>query len=120
MPGSGWITEEIREVTLGEPGIVVEERVVRSSARRRLVYHWIEGTDGFADEVRRSLLGLDQSPWHRRRESVVIRLSTALEGFRHESREKAEARLERFYRKLRGNLDALDQQLTRKKFSGFS
>ena len=120
VPGSGWITEEIRNLTIGEPGIVVEERVVRSSARRRLVFHWIEGTDGFADEVWRSLLGLDHSPWHRRRESLVVRISTALDGPRGESRQKAEARLERFYHKLRGNLDAIDRQLARKMFSEFS
>ncbi len=120
IPGSGWVTEEVRKVTIGDPGIVVEERVVRSAARRRLVYHWIEGTDGFADEVRRSLLALDQSPWHRRRDSVVIRLSTPLDGIRSEAREKAEARLGHFYQELRNNLEALDRQLARKMFSGFS
>ena len=120
IPGSGWITEEVREINLGDPGIVVEERIVRSNARRRLVYHWIEGTDGYVDEVWRSLVALDQSSWRRPRESVVVRLSTPLEVARGDPREKARARLERFYRELRGDLDALDRQLTWKRFSGFS
>ena len=91
----------------------VDLSVVRKAARRRLVAHWVEGDDGTLSESLRWLLALDQSPWQRDRDSLVVRMSTGLEGTEPADREAATQRLRRFYRTLRRPLERIGRSLDR-------
>ena len=115
LPGSGWVVEEDTVVERGETTLAV--RVVRSRGQRRLVYHWVEGSAGFIAEASRVALALDQSPWRRQRDSVVIRISTALESGDPASRARAEDLLQSFQQILLKPLEELDRILSRKSFS---
>jgi EpsI family protein len=117
LPGSGWVVEDRWTAPLGSRGRPVAARILRRETQRRLVYHWYEGTAGFADEAWRSLLALDATPWRRDREAAVIRLTTELSGPGAEARREAEERMARFYRLLEEPLGRIDARLVRKTFS---
>ncbi len=102
------------ELAAGRPAEVL---VARSGFKRRLIYHWVEGSAGFGDELRRMLFALDRSHWRRDRQAVVVRVSTSLEGTDSEAREAARERIESFYRLLAPRLRDIDTRLSRKTFS---
>jgi hypothetical protein len=97
MPDGGWVieNEEITSLGLAHPNVVV--RQIRRGTKRRLIYHWYEGSRGFCDEVFRALLALDQSPFRRPEASVVVRLGTELSGTSKSARRRAERRLRLFF-----------------------
>lgn len=103
VPGSGWIVEEsgIRE----RGGREVAESVARRGTSRRLVHHWVEGSDGLAIESLRALLALDAA-FARDRIPVVVRLSTPLQGG-PEGRRAAAERLVEFRHLLDDSLKKL-------------
>ncbi len=117
LPGAGWIVEERGTATLEPGGREVGAQVIRAGARRRLVYHWYQGTRGLGNEVVRSLLALDASPLRRPGAALVVRLSTGLEGRDPASRGDAEGRLRRFFEALRERLALLDHRRAWKSFS---
>jgi len=117
LPGSGWVAEETWTAALARGGHPIAARVLRRETRRSLVYHWYEGTAGPADEVWRGLLALDRTPWRRRRDAAVVRLSTEISGPGPEARRQAEERMDRFLRLLEEPLARIDARLARKTFS---
>jgi hypothetical protein len=94
-------------------------RVCRRRTARQLVYFWIEGSDGIGDEIWRSLLGLDQSRWRRRRDALLVRMGTEIDGSDANALEAAERRLAEFLALLEPSLDRLDRRYPRKTFSDF-
>jgi exosortase len=119
VPGSGWVTEERHTTRLGERLIDVEVRICRRRTSRQLVYFWIEGSAGLGDEIWRSLVGLDQSRWRRRRDALLIRMGTEINGSGPEAVRAAEARVAEFFELIEPNLERLDQRYPRKTFSKF-
>jgi exosortase len=109
FPGSGWWIERTESVVVEPDQRPVRLRVVRfgNGARRKLVFDWKEGTDGFVDEVVRAAAALDRSGWARPREGVSIRISTRLRDLSDTERSAALARLSGFYRTFRPLLDDL-------------
>jgi exosortase len=119
VPGSGWVTESRHTIRLGKRPSDVEVRVCRRRTARQLVYFWIEGSDGIGDEIWRSLLGLDQSRWRRRRDALLVRMGTEIDGSDANALEAAERRLAEFLALLEPSLDRLDRRYPRKTFSDF-
>jgi exosortase len=101
IPGGGWIIESQEVTSLGRAGPTVVVRQIRRGKKRRLIYHWYEGSTGFGDEVFRALLALDYSPFRRPEASVVVRLGTHLTSTSKADRRRAERRLRRFIRDSR-------------------
>jgi exosortase/archaeosortase family protein len=106
LPGSGWNTYESGEMELDPGGIEATWRVAVSGTRRYFVVSWQENAGGVWEESLRSLLGLDLSPFRRPGEAIVVRLATDLPGMDPSDRAIAAARLWKFYRDLRPELDA--------------
>lgn len=119
VPGSGWVTEERFESSIGERRIPLQARVCRRRTERRLVYYWSEGAEALSAEILRSGLALDQSRWRRRRDALVLRLSTPLDGAGPEALQRSEQRLAAFYTLLEPHLDRIDRRYPRKRFSSF-
>lgn len=119
VPGSGWVTEARYETSIGKRKTPVEARICRRRTDRRLVYYWFEGAEGPGSEIWRSALALDQSRWRRRRDALVLRISTPLAGTGSEARHSSEQRLEEFHALLESNLERLDRRYPRKRFSDF-
>ncbi|MFP8881697.1 MAG: exosortase/archaeosortase family protein, partial [Myxococcota bacterium] len=109
LPGSGWWIEQTESIVLEPDERPVRLRVIRfgRGARRKLVFDWREGTDGFGDEVVRAATALDKSAWARSREGVSIRISTRLDDLSDTERRVAVARLRAFYRAFRPLFDQL-------------
>jgi len=106
LPGSGWNTFEQGVLRWEQDGTEATWRVAVSGTRRYLVVSWQENATGLWEESLRSLLGLDQSPFRRSGEAVIVRLATNMVGTEASNRKAAEDRLRRFYADLRPKLDA--------------
>jgi hypothetical protein len=100
--GRGWIVEEVRPETFAG-GMRGERVVARSEGRRVLSWVWYVGVDGVWVETLRSLLALDQSPFHLTRSAYVVRLSTEL-GAGEPDLPRADRRLRSLARSLGANL----------------
>jgi len=119
VPGSGWVTEDRFELSLGPERERVEGRICRRRTERRLVYYWMEGAEPLAAEIWRSGAALDQSRWRRRRDALVLRLSTPLQGSSPDALRASTERMEAFFELLRPSLDRIDRRYPRKSFSSF-
>jgi len=123
-PGSGWIIEERGRASLGPGDREVDALVERSTTRRLLVLHWVDGSADPLPEALRSLLALDLIPWRQIRDPLVVRLATEIGGPGPEERRQAEARLQRFWLSLRVGVEYLvhdlDRSSTRSRRKGFS
>jgi EpsI family protein len=106
FPGRGWHVEEQGVEEVGRPPWQVDRKVARSLGTRILIYHWYEGSEGFARETLRALLATDQSPLRRSGGAWVVRISTVVEPTPL-GREQADARLEQFAELLRPALAEL-------------
>lgn len=104
VPGSGWIIEESGFRQIAGRSVLV--RVVRRGTRRLLIFHWREGSSGWAEETLRTALALDTSPWQRVRVPVVVRLMAAV-GAQPAIRQATEARLAAFMEALDPHLEGL-------------
>jgi hypothetical protein len=69
------------------------------------------------DEIVRSLVSLDASPWHRPADVLAIRISTEVVGATRGAFEKARSRLDSFESALKPDLRRLRDKLGRKRIS---
>jgi EpsI family protein len=106
-PGSGWWSEETRQITLQPGDRPVRVNVLRygTGGRRQLAFDWTEGTKGLGDETFRFVTALDNSAWSRPREGVAIRISTPLSSTAPSRQAAAEGLLLDFYRSFQPKLD---------------
>jgi EpsI family protein len=106
-PGSGWWSEETRQISLKPDGRRAQVNVLRygTGGRRMLAFNWTEGSKGLGDEIFRFATALDNSAWGRPREGVAVRISTPLHSASPSRQAAAEALLLDFYRSLRPKLD---------------
>jgi EpsI family protein len=111
-PGTGWWSEETRQISLQPDGRPARVNVLRygTGGRRKLAFDWTEGSEGLGDEIFRFAAGLDSSAWGRPREGVAVRISTPLPNTRPARQAAAEALLLDFYRSLRPKLDLVGFQ----------
>jgi EpsI family protein len=106
-PGSGWWSEETRQISLQPDGRPARVNVLRygTGGRRALAFDWTEGGEGLGGEIFRFVTALDNSAWRRPREGVAVRISTPLQNTSPSRQAAAEALLLDFYRSLRPKLD---------------
>jgi EpsI family protein len=106
-PGTGWWTEETRQISLPPDGRQARVNVLRygTGGRRMLAFDWTEGGDGLFGETLRFVTAVDTSAWGRPREGVAVRISTPLLNPTPSRQAAAEALLLDFYRSLRPKLD---------------
>jgi EpsI family protein len=106
-PGTGWWTEETRQISLPPDGRTARVNVLRygTGGRRMLAFDWTEGGEGLVGETFRFVTALDTSAWGRPREGVAVRISTPLLNQAPSRQAAAEALLLDFYRSLRPKLD---------------
>jgi len=111
-PGSGWWSEETRQISLPPDGRPARVNVLRygTGGRRKLVFDWTEGGEGLGGEIFRFATALDSSAWGRPREGVAVRISTPLLNTSPSRQAAAEALLLDFYRSLRPKLDLVGFQ----------
>jgi EpsI family protein len=111
-PGSGWWSEETRQISLPPDGRQVRVSVLRygTGGRRKLAFDWAEGSEGLGDEIFRFATALDSSAWARPREGVAVRISTPLRNTTPSRQADAEALLLDFYRSVRPKLDLVGFQ----------
>ena len=107
LPGSGWIVDERGKASLEPDQRAVDALVERSATRRLLVYHFRDGSAALLPEALRSLSAVDATPWSQIRDPLVVRLATEIGGPGEGERRQAEARLQRFWLSLRGDLEKL-------------
>ena len=109
-PGSGWIVEERGQRQPGFPRRGRRRRragrALRDPPAARLP---LGGWERGACCARRcaACSALDATPWPQIRDPLVVRLSTEIGGPGAEERRQAEARLQRFWVSLRGDLEKL-------------
>jgi len=111
-PGSGWWSEETRQILLPPDGRPARVNVLRygTGGRRKLAFDWTEGGDGLGSEIFRFATALDSSAWGRAREGVAVRISTPLQNTSPSRQAAAEALLLDFYRSIRPKLDLVGFQ----------
>ena len=111
-PGSGWWSEETRQILLQPDGRPARVNVLRygTGGRRKLAFDWTEGSEGLGDEIFRFATALDTSALGRPREGVAVRISTPLQNPSPSRQAAAEALLLDFYRSLRPKLDLVGFQ----------
>jgi exosortase len=79
LPGAGWVVEDRRTVELPGVGTPVELLRLRDPVgSRALAYRWFEGVGSSGEELTRSLLSLDRSPFRRPGRAIVVRVLTPL------------------------------------------
>jgi EpsI family protein len=106
-PGSGWWSEETRQIVLQPDGRPARVNVLRygTGGRRQLAFDWKEGGGGLGDEIFRFATAIDNSAWSRPREGIAVRISTPLQNTSPSRQAAAEALLLDFYRSVRPKLD---------------
>lgn len=104
LPGSGWKVLETRVIDVDWTDSDVHEIIVAGHRRLKLIYHWYEGTPGLCTEMKRAVLGLENSELRLQHELRVFRVSTNLPSLTA-AREAATERVEKFARKVRVSLD---------------
>ena len=111
-PGSGWWSEETRQISLQPDGRPARVNVLRygTGGRRKLAFDWTEGGGGLGGEIFRFATALDSSAWGRPREGVAVRISTPLLDTGPSRQAAAEALLLDFYRSVRPKLDLVGFQ----------
>jgi EpsI family protein len=111
-PGTGWWSEETRQISLPPDGRPARVNVLRygTGGRRKLAFDWTEGGKGLGYEIFRFATALDNSAWGRPREGVAVRISTPLLNTSPSRQAAAEALLLDFYRSLRPKLDLVGFQ----------
>jgi EpsI family protein len=111
-PGSGWWSEETRQIVLQPDGRPARVNVLRygTGGRRKLAFDWTEGGGGLGDEIFRFATALDNSAWGRPREGIAVRISTPLQNTSPSRQAAAEALLLDFYRSVRPKLDLVGFQ----------
>jgi EpsI family protein len=112
FPGSGWWSEETRQILLPPDGRPARVNVLRygTGGRRKLAFDWTEGSKGLGSEIFRFATALDNSAWGRNREGVAVRISTPLQNTSPSQQAAAEALMLDFYRSLRPKLDLVGFQ----------
>jgi exosortase len=111
LPGSGWVVDERAPLEVGAGGRDAVSLLVRSGARRQLVYTWSAGNCGAGCESLRSLLALDATPWRVEVDPLVVRISTDLAAPGEEERARARARLESLLPLVQEEVDKLLRQM---------
>ncbi|MCI0636024.1 MAG: EpsI family protein, partial [Actinobacteria bacterium] len=101
LPGTGWETEERREVELDPGAVRMQAVVARRFGQRSVTYHAYRGSESLARETWRAALALDQagSPFARADGARLLRLTTSVPPGPDGVRE-AEARLRRLFSNL--------------------
>lgn len=92
VPGSGWSIRRASTRRLGPDGPVVRSLLIEKGPDRRLSFQWYVGARPFAEEVLRSLLGIDRAGAGRQETPIVVRLTTRVAGLDPEALEQAEKR----------------------------
>jgi exosortase len=77
IPGSGWEIEADGAVALGA-NRTAQRYLADFQGSRQLVYVWTEGTPSRLEELVRSVLATDRSPFRRSGRAVLVRLATPI------------------------------------------
>ena len=118
IPESGFRVVERGDLELGSQGPVVQWSLLRSDARRVLVYHWYVSNAGLARESIQAALGLQASPFRMTTgEVLVVRLTTDVEGPGETGLARAREQIEKFSDEIQPILDRLVARMQRNQFS---
>ncbi len=118
IPESGFQVVERGDLELGSGGPVVQWSLLRSDARRVLVYHWYVSNAGLVRESIEVALGLQASPFRMANgEILVVRLTTDVSGPGDTGLDQAREQIETFSNEVQPILDRLIGSLQRNQFS---
>ena len=118
IPESGFRVVERGDLELGPDGPLVQWGLLRSDARRVLVYHWYVSNTGLARESIQAALGLQASPFRMTTgEILVVRLTADVEGPGDTGLTRAREQIKKFSDEIEPILDRLVGSLKRNQFS---
>jgi exosortase len=118
IPESGFRVIERGDLELGPDGPLVQWGLLRSDARRVLVYHWYVSNTGLARESIQAALGLQASPFRMSAgEILVVRLTADVEGPGDKGLTRAREQIKKFSDEIEPILERLVGGLKRNQFS---